>query len=172
MKSLHRTVSKLSAVACLGLAALGAQAFELRGFRGVSWGEAAEALGAATPVHSLGDVTCYRRERENLVFGDSALSDVRYCFQQDSMVMVILDAAVDQKALVKEFQRTYGRPTARVGQTASWGGLASSTQAELSATSPSASRLAIYSNKIDAPLAKRIQKLNPGDVACETATAL
>jgi hypothetical protein len=172
MKSPHSTFAKLSAVACLGLAALGAQAFELRGFRGVSWGEGAEALGAATPVNSLGDVTCYRRERENLVFGDSALSDVRYCFQQDSMVMVILDAAVEQKALIVEFQHTYGRPDARVGQTVSWGGRASRTQADLSAAGQGASRLAIYSSKIDAALAKRMQKLNPGEVTRDVAAAL
>ncbi len=171
MKSPHSTFAKLSAIACLGLVALGAQALELRGFRGVSWGEGAEALGVATPVHSQGDVTCYRRERENLVFGDSPLNDVRYCFQQDRMVMVILDAAVEQSALVTEFQRTYGRPTARVGQTVSWGGRATSTQADLLAAGQSGSRLAIYSSKIDAALAQRMQKASPGEATCDVAAA-
>ena len=46
MNSLHRTVTKLFAALCLGLMAMGAGAFELRGFRGVMWGEGAEALGA------------------------------------------------------------------------------------------------------------------------------
>ena len=53
MKTPLSTVARLLAVCCMGLATVGAQAFELRGFRGVSWGEGAEALGAATVVQTL-----------------------------------------------------------------------------------------------------------------------
>jgi hypothetical protein len=152
-------VSKLCIAAGLSLLALGASALELRGFRGVMWGEGVEALGAAAVVaHTEGDVVCYQRERENLLFGDSALQGVRYCFHNDRFVMVALDAAVGPKALVAEFRRTYGRPVLHANH-ASWGNKASGTRAELVAQGESAARLSIYSNKIDAALAKRIHKL-------------
>jgi hypothetical protein len=171
MKSLPSTFAKLCALACLSLAAVSASAFELRGFRGVSWGEGAEALGEAKAVHTQGEVTCYQRDRENLLFGDSALKAVQYCFHQDRLFMVMLDAAVDQKALSAEFRRTYGRPTTQVGQTATWGGPASGAQAELKAVTASTARLAIYSNKIEPALAKRMHQLSPSDVTREVAAA-
>jgi hypothetical protein len=169
MKSLHRT-AKLTALFCLSLAAMSAQAFELRGFRGVSWGEGAEALGTATVSSNEGEVTCYQRERENLLFGDSALKHVRYCFHQDRLFMVTIDAAVDAKSLVAEFQHTYGRPDARRGQTTSWGGKASGTRADLMAQGATA-RLTIYSNKIEPALAQRMQKLAPMEPGSRVAAA-
>jgi hypothetical protein len=169
MKSLHRT-AKLTALFCLSVAAVGAHAFELRGFRGVSWGEGAEALGAATVAYAEGQVTCYQRERENLMFGDSALKGVRYCFHQDRLFMVAIDAAVDAKALTTEFQHTYGRPDARQAQTVSWGGKASGTRADVMA-SGAAARLTIYSNKIEPTLAQRMQKLTPVEMARSVAAA-
>ncbi|HET7795577.1 MAG TPA: hypothetical protein VFL64_19475 [Rhizobacter sp.] len=171
MNSLLRTAARLSFVAGLGLAALGVQAFELRGFRGVSWGEGAEALGEAHAVHKQGEVTCYQRDRENLVFGDSALQGVQYCFHQDRLFMVVLDAAVSQKALIAEFQRTYGAPTSRMGQSVAWGGPASGTQAELAPRAANTARLAIYSNKIEPAVARRMQKPNPAEVTRELAAA-
>jgi hypothetical protein len=170
MKSLHSTAAKLTAVFCLGLAAMSAGAFELRGFRGVSWGEGAEALGTASVSHSDGDVTCYQRERENLLFGDTALNGVRYCFHQDRLFMVTVDAAADAKALSTEFQRTYGRPDARRAQAASWGSKSSGTRAEIIA-SGAAARLTIYSNKIEPALAQRMQKLSPVEPAHRVAAA-
>jgi outer membrane cobalamin receptor len=159
MTSLHRT-AKLTALFCLSVAALGANAFELRGFRGVEWGEGAQALGAASVAYTEGEVSCYQRERENLIFGDSALNGVRYCFHQDRLFMVSIEAAVDAKALTSEFQRTYGRPDLRRGQATSWGGKSSGTRAELVADG-AAARLTLYSNKIEPLLAQRMQKLNP-----------
>ena len=160
MKTAQRTLAKLCIAAGFGLLAVSAHAFELRGFRGVSWGDGVEALGdTAVLANTEGDVTCYQRERENLLFGDSALNGVRYCFHNDHLVMVALDAAVEPKALSAEFQRTYGRPDAQGRQAASWGGKTSGTRAELVAQGSAAARLSIYSNKIDAALAKRIHKL-------------
>jgi hypothetical protein len=83
----------------------------------------------------------------------------------------MLDAAVDQKTLSAEFRHTYGRPTAQVGQTATWGGPASGTQAELKAMTASTARLAIYSNKIEPALARRMHQLSPSDVTREVAAA-
>ncbi|MEO8151605.1 MAG: hypothetical protein ABI605_00945 [Rhizobacter sp.] len=171
MKSLHNTAAKLSAVFCLGLAAMGANAFELRGFRGVSWGEGAEALGASVVSHSEGDVACYQRERENLLFGDTALNGVRYCFHQDHLVMVILDAPVAPKALTAEFQRSYGRPDAQRGGAGSWGGKSSGTRAEVMTSGNSVARLTIYSNKIEPALAQRMQKLSPAELPSSVAAA-
>ena len=170
MNSLRHTAAKLSAVVCLGLTAMSASAFELRGFRGVSWGEGVEALGAVTVSHSEGEVTCYQRDRENLLFGDTPLNGVRYCFHQDRLFMVAIDAAATAKTLSAEFQRTYGRPSAHHGQAASWGAKGSGTRAELAAHG-AAARLVIYSNTIEPTVAQRLQKLGPVEVTRSVAAA-
>jgi len=132
MTSPTGSFAKLVAVLCLGLASLAANALELRGFRGIAWGDGADNLGPAAVVdHANGDVVCYKRERENLLFGDSPLHQVRYCFHQDRLFMVTLDSAVGLEAMVAELQRTYGPPTARLHNTASWGRASSSARAEL-----------------------------------------
>jgi len=159
MPSLQAAALSRCAALCLGLAATASNAFELRGFRGVDWGEAPQVLGVATVAQAEGDVACYQRERENLLLGDSALNEVRYCFHQNRLFMVTLDAAVDQKALMAEFQRAYGRPDARSGQAASWGGKASSARAELVAQGRSAARLTLYSNQIEPAVAQRMHRL-------------
>ncbi|MBC7956595.1 MAG: hypothetical protein H7Y33_12090 [Cytophagales bacterium] len=171
MKSLQRT-AKLTALFCLSVAALSANAFELRGFRGVSWGEGAEALGASVVSNTEGDVTCYQRERENMMFGDTALKAVRYCFHQDRLFMVMLDAPVAAKAVSAELQRTYGRPDARHGVAASWGGKSSGTRAELAAIGSTSTRLTIYSNKIEPTVAQRLQKLSPAELPSSVASML
>jgi len=171
MKSRHRTAVRLSAALVLGLAAVGANALELRGFRGVAWGEGADALGAAIATHQDGDVTCYQRETENLLFGDSALTGVRYCFHQDRLFMVALDAAVDARTLSAEFQRTYGRPDAHQGLAASWGSKTSGTHAELVARGKTMARLTLYSSKVEPALAKRMQ-LGPVEPASSVASSL
>lgn len=171
MKPRHRTAARLFAAFVLGLAVAGANAFELRGFRGVAWGEGADALGAAVATHNDGDVTCYQRETENLLFGDSALNGVRYCFYQDRLFMVALDAAVDAKTLSAEFERTYGRPDAHQGLAASWGNKTSGSHAELVANGKTAARLTLYSSKIEPALAKRMQ-LGPVEPASRVASSL
>lgn len=168
MNSIRPTAAKLTAVFCLGLAAMSASAFELRGFRGVSWGEGVEALGAVTVSHSEGEVTCYQRDRENLLFGDTPLNGVRYCFHQDRLFLVAIDAAANAKTLNAEFQRTYGRPSTQRGQAASWGAKGSGTRAELAASGATA-RLVIYSNTIEPTLAQRLQKLGPVEVTRSVA---
>ncbi|HEX3139466.1 MAG TPA: hypothetical protein VHQ87_05395, partial [Rhizobacter sp.] len=155
----HHAFAKLCIATAFGLAALGAQALELRGFRGVMWGDGVEALGTAVRAPAEGELSCYQRENENLLFGDSVLNGVRYCFHNDHLVMVTLDAAVNQNALSAEFQRAYGRPDVQSARAASWGSKTSGARAELVAQGTAAARLSIYSNKIDAALAKRIRKL-------------
>lgn len=149
MNTLHRRTAAARALTALGLglAALASQAFELRGFRGVEWGEGAQALGVAAEVLRDGDVRCYQRERENMLFGDAALKGVRYCFVNDRFFMVTLDVAVDSASLREQFQRTYGPPDARRGQAARWGGTDSPTRAELAAQGEQA-RLTLYSNTV------------------------
>ena len=146
------------AAAGLGLACLSANAFELRGFRGVSWGATSAQLGPANVVSSSGDVSCYKRERENMLFGDSPISEVRYCFHRDRMYMVAVDSPADSAALVAEFQRTYGPPHARQSKVVAWGGKSTPARAELvsSAAGRSASVLTIYSNKYDPAMARTL----------------
>lgn len=154
--------SRLAAAATLlvgAMFAMGAQAFELRGFRGVHWGEGVEALRDAGPAQVDGDVACYQRERENLMFGDTALDGVRYCFHHDRLVMVVLDAPVAREALSAEFQRTYGRPATRTARAEVWGGVPSTTQAELVAQGGRAARLTITVSRIEADAARRMHKL-------------
>jgi hypothetical protein len=127
-------------------------------------------LGPAAVDHANGDVVCYKRERENMLFGDSPVNEVRYCFHQDRLFMVTLDSAVSLKAMITELQRTYGPPNARLHNTASWGSASSSARAEL--VSPPAggppSRLTIYSNRFEPDWAKT----DPADVPRRVAAAL
>lgn len=126
-----RTAARLIALS-LVLAAAGAQAFQLRGFRGVEWGAEAERLGPdATVVSRDGELTCYQRANENLLFGDTELKAVHYCFVNDRLYSVRLEAAVGAKALAAELQRTYGRPDARRGLNATWGRKPTDARAEL-----------------------------------------
>ena len=162
------TFARILGLLYLGALATTVHALEMRGFRGVSWGEGAAALGEAHAVYSHGDTVCYRRARENMVFGQVALQAVQYCFQRDRLFMVIVDAAVEPKAVIAEFQSAYGSPQARAGQGVSWGGPTSGTRADLSPRTASATRLTIYSNTIAPALAKRMQKLSPPDLP-ETA---
>ena len=149
MNALHRTAFRFATVLALGLASLGAQAFEMRGFRGVSWGEGVESLGASQLVQTDGNVSCYRREAENLIFGDSPLQEVRYCFHRDQFFMVSLGAALSSKALAAEFRRAYGAPSSRQAKAAVWGNKSGSARAEVVATSQGGSSLALYSNQYD-----------------------
>ena len=156
MNSLNASFAKLAAVSFLGLASLAANALELHGFCGIAWGESADKLGPAVAEQASGDVACYKRERENMLFGDRPVNEVRYCFHQDHLFMVTLDSAVNLKAMTSELQRTYGRPQARLRNTVSWGSQSSMARADLVAlpSGGSPSRLTIYSNEFEPAWAK------------------
>lgn len=144
--------SKLVVALCLGVVGMAAQALELRGFRGVAWGDDASSLGTAKLVHSQGELRCYRRERENMMFGDSQLKDVRYCFQQDRLFLVMIEADAAREDMVAEFKRTYGAPSQQSPAMVSWGGKSAGTHVEmLSAPGGRHTLLRIYS-KDHAPL--------------------
>ncbi len=155
--SLQRTTQWV-VLTCLSLAALSVQAFNMRGFRGVSWGEASETIGEARVTYTAGAVTCFQRERENLLFGDVALIAVRYCFHKDRLFMVRLAAAVSATALAAEFERSYGPPDVRRAHGATWGTQASGARADLFARAETAT-LVIYSNKIEPAVAQSMKKL-------------
>jgi hypothetical protein len=143
---------RLAATLALGLAALGTQAFELRGFRGVAWGDSAEALGPATQVDAQGEVTCYRRESENLMFGASALREVRYCFHRDQLFRVDIGTGAGRQALRSEFQRAYGAPSSAGARGVGWGSATrGSARARLVGDAEGAT-LALYSNRFDPAL--------------------
>jgi hypothetical protein len=129
---------RLVLVAGLSMAALtaqGAASFEMKGFRGISWGDSAQRLGAATQVSNAGGVECYARPDENLMFGDSALSSVHYCFRGDRLFKVTLQSEGGFAALAAEFRSTYGRPHGVAKRRATWGDASSATRAELSSAS-------------------------------------
>ena len=153
MKSLRTSgFAKLAVALSLAAAGTAAGALELRGFRGVAWGDDASSLGAAQLVHSQGELRCFRRERENMMFGDSPLKDVRYCFQHDRLFLVMIEADASRDDMVSEFQRTYGPPSLRSTAMVSWGGKSAATQVEmLSAPGSRHTLLRIYS-KEHAPL--------------------
>lgn len=166
--------SRFAAAAALmvgAMFAVGAQAFELRGFRGVHWGEGVEALRDAGPAQVDGDVACYQRERENLIFGDTELSGVRYCFHHDRLVMVMLEAPVAREAFSAEFQRTYGRPATHTARADVWGGVPSTTQAELVAQGRQGALLTITVSRIEADAARRMHKLAARPATPDTAPA-
>lgn len=126
------TLVKLVALLGLAVASLSASAVELRGFRGVMWGDDVAKLGKSELAYADGDVACYKRERENLLFGDAALQSVRYCFRQEGLVLVQLAAAGDGAALRHEFERGYGAPVQRSGTLLQWGNEWDAVSAEFS----------------------------------------
>lgn len=133
------------AVLALGAAATAAQAVEMRGFRGVAWGEAAEKLGEASLVSKAGDVSCYQRNNENLMFGDSAVSHVRFCFKQDKLFLVSIESAEKAATLAGEFRRTYGKPSRTSAARTEWAAHRGQAQAEVMAQAPAGSTLHVYS---------------------------
>lgn len=139
---------RVFAAACLVLGTAGAQAFQLQGFRGMAWGDAAARLGESSLVAREGDVACYQRQHENMLFGDSALKSVRYCFHQDRLFMVTLSAAVNAKALARQVERTYGQPDTQRGPAAVWGAPAAGSWAELVAHGKR-SQLSFYSGRYE-----------------------
>jgi hypothetical protein len=150
MASFSRTVVKLVALLGLGVASLTASAVEMRGFRGVMWGDDVAKLGKSTLAYTDGDVSCYTRERENMLFGDSPLQEVRYCFHRNRLFMVALDTEVDQQTLLSEFQSSYGPPDARETALVSWG--SGSTASRVDVVSPPAgghALMLIYSNRVE-----------------------
>jgi hypothetical protein len=155
------------AALCLAFAAFGAQALELRGFRGVHWGEGVEALRDAGAPQVDGDVACYQRDRENLIFGDTPLNGVRYCFHHDRLVMVMLDAPVAREVFSAEFQRAYGGAASSTPRAELWGGAPAMSQAELVAQGQQAARLTIMVSRIEPDAARRMHKLAAVDTARE-----
>ena len=144
-----RTVAgrRLAALAALVVSSLSVNAVELRGFRGIPWGADVDSLGAAVQVSSRDGVQCYKRERENLVYGEAPITEVRFCFHEERLFMVIIDSQLDQKALLAEFQGTYGPPDIRVPTRISWGDY--TTRARVEIMAPPAGKPAsmrIYSN--------------------------
>lgn len=170
MTASRRIACQFAALLGLTLATMGAQSFEMRGFRSISWGDGVEYLGQAEELSAQGEVKCYRRDRENLLFGDATLAEVRYCFHRDRLFMVELGATVERKVLQSEFQRTYGAPDVQDGRRAGWGNSHSgSTRAELVAAQ-GGSRLRLLSNKFDPSLPRAVGQA--GDARSPSAADL
>jgi hypothetical protein len=126
-----RTVWCALALVLCGLAPLQAQALQMRGFRGLMWGDPPAHLGGATLEETAGPVRCYRREGDNLLFGDTELRAVRYCFHRDRLFRVVLEPLRGAAPLRAEFERGYGAPDQVGGGVAQWGGRADPLRAEL-----------------------------------------
>jgi hypothetical protein len=134
MNAAYGRIAKSTIALLLSLVAAGAGATELRGFRGIAWGDPSERLGPAEKVQVTGDVVCYRRERENLMFGDSTLTEVRFCFNRDRLFLVTLDSDEGQEKLAAEFQSTYGPPSVRRPKLVAWGNRGARSHVEIVAT--------------------------------------
>jgi len=135
----HRTSKSplfASMAAALLLGVMGpanAASLQMRGFRGLMWGDPPAHLGAAHLVSTEAGVQCFERERENLLFGDATLQSVRYCFQDGALFLVRLSAAGSGAALRSEFERGYGAPEPRsTGALLRWGDAWGAASAELS----------------------------------------
>jgi hypothetical protein len=123
--------------------ALDSHAVELRGFRGLQWGDAADKLGAqARFVRTDGGLRCYTRPNENLLFGDAALNNVQYCFGPSGLTRIWLDAAAPWAALRAEFEQGYGRAARVDADRAYWPPTPGGVEVEVQAgESRAASRL-------------------------------
>jgi hypothetical protein len=137
MKSLRTSrlsllVPLATALMC-ALAPLQSQALQMRGFRGLMWGDPPAHLGSAALITRDGEVQCYQRERENLLFGDTELRAVRYCFHRERLFMVVLEPVNGIAALRAEFERGYGAPDKVSGSAVQWGLGSDSISAEIAA---------------------------------------
>lgn len=126
------------AVGMLCQAALADGSLPMRGFRGLLWGDPPAHLGPAELVQREGEVRCYRRLQENLLFGDNALRTVHWCFHRDRLFQVQIEAHTDLDSLRAEFERGYGPPDERSPVTARWGDAQAAVSAELAASAPGA----------------------------------
>lgn len=133
------------AVLALGAAAGAAQAVEMRGFRGVAWGAASVKLGEASLMSQAGEVSCYQRNNENLMFGDSPVSQVRFCFKQDRLFLVSIESAQQADNLAEEFGRTYGKPSRSSAGRSLWSAHRGQAQAEVMTQAPTGSTLHVFS---------------------------
>lgn len=153
------SIAPTTLVIAAALASGAVHAVELRGFRGVAWGAGVDSLGASSQLASTdGAVSCYRRERENMMYGDSRVTDIRFCFHDDHLFMVSVQADSTVEMLANEFQSTYGPPDVRAPIKTAWGDRSSATRVEIvaSAQGPGASML-MYSGKYE-PTPKREAK--------------
>lgn len=136
-------------VACaLALALLPtAHAIELRGFRGMMWGDPPTHLGAARRVSAQAGVQCYEREQENLLFGDVPLRWVRYCFHRDALYLVQLSAVGQDDGLRTEFERGYGVPGGGGAASPRWGDPQHDVSAEIAGAAGAAAVLQLRSHR-------------------------
>ena len=123
------------------------QAAEIRGFRGIAWGDSAARLGPVQQVSKTAGVTCYERASESLVFGDSVIEGVRFCFRQDRLFMVAIASRAPPERIRAEFQSTYGPPDKRSPGSMSWLARSSPSRAELVYAKGQPTVLSIYSVK-------------------------
>ena len=149
MNASIRRGSLLAVLAAASLASAASQAVELRGFRGVPWGAGVDSLGASQLAYSDGEVSCYRRERENMLYGDSPVKEIRFCFHEGHLFMVALDADVDLDTLVREFVATYGAPDWRVPAKTTWGDRSTRARVEMVAPAQGGASMLMYSNEFE-----------------------
>jgi hypothetical protein len=147
MTASTRRLAALAVLTLGTLASAGAAAIELRGFRGVPWGAGIDSLGPSQLAYRSGEVSCYRRERENMLYGDSPVKDIRYCFNRERLFMVALDADVALDVLVREFEGTYGPPDWRLPAKTGWGDHATRVRVEMVAAAEGGSSMLMHSNE-------------------------
>jgi hypothetical protein len=145
------TLTRRLLVMALGLAACaGAAGVELVGFRGVPWGAEPDSVEPAQLVSAQGEYRCYKRERENLLWGDSPLSEVRFCFHRDRFYMAVLESKTDVDTLASDFKSMYGAPTMEAPTRVEWGNRYGAARAEISAAAPGgAATLRLTSNEFE-----------------------
>ena len=149
MTASTRRLAMLAVLIGSAFASAAASAVELRGFRGVPWGGNVDSLGVSQVAYRSGEVTCYRRERENMLYGDSPVTDIRYCFHRNQLFMVALDAEVALDVLVREFAGTYGPPDWRVPAKTSWGDHSTRARVEMVAPAEGGASMLMYSNEYE-----------------------
>lgn len=147
--TLHRTRRLL--VTAGTLAACGAaSAVELVGFRGVPWGAQLESVEPAQVVSAQGEDRCYKREHENMLWGQSPLSDVRFCFHRGRFYMAVLESRTDVRTLASEFTAMYGAPTTEDRTRAVWGSRNGGARVEIVAPAPGApATMRLLSNEFE-----------------------
>lgn len=152
-----RSIALLIVLSAVSLASAAFDATELRGFRTAAWGSSVDTLGPSHLVFSSGAVSCYRRELENMLYGESPVKDIQYCYYQDQLFLVAMDTAVDLDTLMQREVASSGAPDWSVPGKATWGDRSTRARVEVTAPQRGSASMLMYSNQFE-PRAKLLAK--------------
>lgn len=91
------------------------------GFRGMEWGDPLSKLGPFEPTRDV--ATCFVRKGERLRLNELPLSEVRYCFDDGKLTIVVVNTQAPFNSVLSAVEGAYGKPSLAVKGYTTWGDL-------------------------------------------------